>query len=232
MGRAKRPLYAVVAADARTPRDGRFIEDLGRYEPLNDPAVVSLNEARVLYWLEQGAQPSDTVRSLLHRQGLLLALHLRRKGKTEEEVAAAVSTHRTHREDKDHRARSISARDRRRQMLEAERRKAAEAAAEEARRHAEADAQAKAAAEEARRQVEAERERAAAEARAAQQAANAAQAAADAATAPVAEAPAAVAPVAEAPVAEAPAAEAVAEAVAEVVPETPAVDAGPEEAQG
>jgi small subunit ribosomal protein S16 len=210
MGRAKRPLYAVVAADARTPRDGRFIEDLGRYEPLNNPAVVSLNETRVLYWLEQGAQPSDTVRSLLHRQGLLLALHLRRKGKTEEEVATAVSTHRAHRADKDHRARSISARDRRRQMLEAERRKAAEAAAEEARRHAEAEAQAKAAAEEARRQVEAERERAAA----------------DAATAT------AEAPVAEVPAAEAPAAEAVAEAVADVVPETPAVDAGPEEAQG
>ena len=64
MGRKKRPIYAVVAADVRSPRDGRYIEDIGRYEPLNEPAVVTLRDDRALYWLEQGAQPTDTVRSL------------------------------------------------------------------------------------------------------------------------------------------------------------------------
>ncbi|MGA1494772.1 MAG: 30S ribosomal protein S16, partial [Rhodothermales bacterium] len=80
MGRKKRPVFAIVAADSRFPRDGRYIEDLGRYNPLDEPATLTLNPERCIYWLENGAQPSDTVRSLLSREGVMLALHMRRKG--------------------------------------------------------------------------------------------------------------------------------------------------------
>jgi len=90
MGRKKAPLYAIVATDSRSRRDGRFIEDLGRYEPVQEPAVVKINAERVMYWLRQGAQPSDTVRNLLSREGLMLHLHLVRKGKDESEIAEAV----------------------------------------------------------------------------------------------------------------------------------------------
>ena len=95
MGRKKAPLYALVATDSRSRRDGRFIEDLGRYEPVQEPAVVKINAERVMYWLRQGAQPSDTVRNLLSREGLMLQLHLVRKGKTEDEIAAEVDAFRT-----------------------------------------------------------------------------------------------------------------------------------------
>ncbi|HAY37835.1 MAG TPA: 30S ribosomal protein S16, partial [Bacteroidetes bacterium] len=72
MGRKKRPIYAIVSADARSPRDGRYIEDLGRYAPLDEPATMSLKNDRILHWLEAGAQPSDTVRSLLSKEGIML----------------------------------------------------------------------------------------------------------------------------------------------------------------
>ena len=70
----------IVAADQRDARDGRYIEDIGRYYPLHEPAEVWLDEERSLYWLENGAQPSDTVRSILHRRGLMLHHHLKKKG--------------------------------------------------------------------------------------------------------------------------------------------------------
>lgn len=69
-GAKKRPFYRVVVTDSESPRDGRFIETVGTYNPLQDPAEVSLKEERVKYWLGQGALPSDTVRSLLKREGL------------------------------------------------------------------------------------------------------------------------------------------------------------------
>ena len=90
MGRKKAPLYAIVATDSRSRRDGRFIEDLGRYEPVQEPAVVKVNAERVMYWLRQGAQPSDTVRNLLSKEGIMLHLHLVRKGKTDEEIVEAM----------------------------------------------------------------------------------------------------------------------------------------------
>lgn len=71
MGAKKRPSYRIVAADSRSPRDGRFIESLGFYDPLTEPATVKVNEDRVRHWLSVGAQPSDTVRNLLRRQGLI-----------------------------------------------------------------------------------------------------------------------------------------------------------------
>jgi len=70
-GRHKRPFFRVVAADSRMPRDGRYLEVVGTYDPLKNPAETRFNEARVLDWLSKGAQPSVTVRTLLRRAGIL-----------------------------------------------------------------------------------------------------------------------------------------------------------------
>jgi small subunit ribosomal protein S16 len=71
MGAKKRPFYRVIVADSRAPRDGRFIETLGTYNPLVNPAEIALNTEKVQLWLARGAQPSDTVRQIFARQGLL-----------------------------------------------------------------------------------------------------------------------------------------------------------------
>ena len=71
MGAKKRPFYRVIVADARAPRDGRFIETLVTYNPLTNPAAITLNVEKAQFWLSRGAQPSDTVRHLFARQGLL-----------------------------------------------------------------------------------------------------------------------------------------------------------------
>lgn len=69
-GAKKRPYYRIVVADSECPRDGRFLEKVGTYNPLLDPAEVTLNTDRVQYWLQQGATPTDTVKSLLKKQGV------------------------------------------------------------------------------------------------------------------------------------------------------------------
>jgi len=69
-GRKKRPFYRLVVADSRSPRDGKFIEMIGTYNPLTDPAEVKVDEERAIYWLKVGAQPSDTARSLLRKVGV------------------------------------------------------------------------------------------------------------------------------------------------------------------
>lgn len=69
-GSKKRPFYQVVVADERFPRDGRFIENLGQYDPKLDPPLVTLKEERTLEWLINGAQPTDTVKTLLKNQGV------------------------------------------------------------------------------------------------------------------------------------------------------------------
>lgn len=71
MGAKKRPFYRVVVADARSPRDGRFIESVGYYDPLRDPKVVKLDDERIRHWMSTGAKPSDAVRELMEREGLL-----------------------------------------------------------------------------------------------------------------------------------------------------------------
>jgi small subunit ribosomal protein S16 len=68
-GAKKKPFYRIVVADGESPRDGRFLEKVGTYDPLIDPAKVSLNSDRIKYWMEKGAIPSDTVKSLLKREG-------------------------------------------------------------------------------------------------------------------------------------------------------------------
>lgn len=70
-GRHKRPFYRIVAADSRMPRDGRYIEVLGTYDPLQTPAAITIKQERVMAWLNRGAQPSVTVHSLLDRTGVL-----------------------------------------------------------------------------------------------------------------------------------------------------------------
>ena len=70
MGSKGRPFYRVVVADQRSPRDGRFIENIGRYHPLNDPSVIEIDQDRALHWLRVGAQPSDQVRNLMQKVGI------------------------------------------------------------------------------------------------------------------------------------------------------------------
>ena len=70
-GSKKKPFYRIVAADSRSPRDGRFIEVLGNYDPLQNPAVVNVDEEKVIDWLRKGAQPTDSVRSLLTKKGVI-----------------------------------------------------------------------------------------------------------------------------------------------------------------
>ena len=69
-GAKKRPFYRIIAADNDSPRDGRFLEKLGTYNPLRDPAQVELNMDRVKYWIAQGAIPTDTVKTILRREGV------------------------------------------------------------------------------------------------------------------------------------------------------------------
>jgi small subunit ribosomal protein S16 len=70
MGAKKRPFFRVVVADSRSPRDGRFIENIGRYHPLSEPSVIEIDEERALHWLGVGAQPTDSVRNLLVKAGI------------------------------------------------------------------------------------------------------------------------------------------------------------------
>jgi small subunit ribosomal protein S16 len=70
IGGRKDPVWRVVVADRRSPRDGRFIETVGRYNAQTDPSTISLDEDRVRYWLAQGAQPTDSVKKLLRTQGI------------------------------------------------------------------------------------------------------------------------------------------------------------------
>ena len=67
-GAKKKPFYRIVVADSESPRDGKYLEAVGTYNPLRDPAEVSVKQERVQYWLEQGAIPTDTVRSLLKKE--------------------------------------------------------------------------------------------------------------------------------------------------------------------
>ena len=70
MGAKKRPSYRIVAADSRSPRDGAFIESVGFYDPVTDPATINVNLDRARHWIDNGAQPTDTVRSILKRAGV------------------------------------------------------------------------------------------------------------------------------------------------------------------
>ena len=68
-GTKKKPFYRIVVADIESPRNGKYLEKVGTYDPLFDPAKVSLNNERIQYWIDQGAKPTNTVKSLLKREG-------------------------------------------------------------------------------------------------------------------------------------------------------------------
>jgi len=89
-GKKQAPIYDILVANSTAPRDGRFIEKLGTYQPVSHPATILLNEERALYWLLNGAQPTDTARNVLQVQGVLYKKHLQvgvNKGAITQEVA-------------------------------------------------------------------------------------------------------------------------------------------------
>jgi small subunit ribosomal protein S16 len=91
-GRKQAPVYDIVVADARAPRDGKFIEKLGQYNPQSTPATISLKDDRAVYWLMVGAEPTDTTRKILSVRGVMLKKHLQvgvEKGAITQEVADA-----------------------------------------------------------------------------------------------------------------------------------------------
>jgi len=71
MGAKKNPFYRIVVADARSPRDGRFIEEIGYYDPATEPATIKIDEEKAMKWLADGAKPTDTAKSLLQKQGII-----------------------------------------------------------------------------------------------------------------------------------------------------------------
>jgi small subunit ribosomal protein S16 len=80
MGKKKQPIYRIIAADARSPRDGRFLEEVGFYDPNKEPMIIQLKETKVIKWIKNGAQPTETVKSLLKRYGLSYKLNLIKRG--------------------------------------------------------------------------------------------------------------------------------------------------------
>ena len=80
MGAKQRPFYRIVAADSKSPRDGKFIETIGTYNPVSNPAEVKIDKELALKWLNNGAQPTDTVKTLFRKEGIT-ALYAERKGK-------------------------------------------------------------------------------------------------------------------------------------------------------
>lgn len=86
MGKKRQPIYKVVAADVRSPRDGKIIEAFGLYNPKTNPVTVEIQEDRANYWLDVGAQPTDTVKNLLSREGILLKRELSKRGLPEDRV--------------------------------------------------------------------------------------------------------------------------------------------------
>ena len=87
MGKKRQPIFKVVVADVRSPRDGKYIEAIGLYNPKTDPATINLDEERALYWLGCGAQPTDTVKNILSKKGVLLKKELISEGLSEEDIS-------------------------------------------------------------------------------------------------------------------------------------------------
>lgn len=149
-GSKKRPFYFIVVANSTAPRDGKFIEKLGTYNPLSIPATVRINRERSLHWLQNGAQPTNTCRRILSFKGVLFLKHLMRgvnlglfdekaawekfeswNSEHEQVVAKREETHRQHKNDKRHAAMSESVRRVEEKMAAKAASKAEEAAAEE-----------------------------------------------------------------------------------------------------
>ncbi|RYE23644.1 MAG: 30S ribosomal protein S16 [Sphingobacteriales bacterium] len=149
-GSKKRPFYFIVVANSTAPRDGKFIEKLGTYNPLSIPATVRINRERSLHWLQNGAQPTNTCRRILSFKGVLYLKHLMRgvslslfdekaawekfeswNAEHEQVVAKREETHRAHKNEKRHTAMTESVRRVEEKMAAKAAAKAEEAAAEE-----------------------------------------------------------------------------------------------------
>ena len=91
MGRKKKPYYRIIAADSRSPRDGRFIEEIGVYNPISEPATIEVKQDRALYWLSQGAIPTETVNSLFRKTGINLRFDLKKRGVAEEKAVEEIA---------------------------------------------------------------------------------------------------------------------------------------------
>jgi small subunit ribosomal protein S16 len=143
-GRKKVPIYKIVAADSRSRRDGRFIEALGQYRPKNETGdKTALNEERVMYWLNVGAQPTDTVRSILSKEGILLKWHLEKKKIEPARASEIFNTWKANRDNKFEGLKNEKQRakdEAKRKLAEATRKKLEEAAAAEAAAQAAAEA--------------------------------------------------------------------------------------------
>ncbi len=99
-GRIRRPIYHIVVADSRSPRDGRIIEQVGRYDGVTEKKETKINEERISYWLDNGAKPTDAVQKILRHQGFLYKRHLQMWGKSEEEINAALEEWKANRASK------------------------------------------------------------------------------------------------------------------------------------
>ena len=99
-GRIRRPIYHIVVADSRSPRDGRIIEQVGRYDGVTEKKETKINEERISYWLDNGAKPTDAVQKILRQQGFLYKRHLQMWGKSEEEINAALEEWKANRASK------------------------------------------------------------------------------------------------------------------------------------
>ena len=95
-GRKKLPVYQIVVADARSPRDGKFLEVVGHYEPTAKPHAVTIKKDRIIYWMQTGAQPTATVNSLIRTTGLLYELRLKSMGRSEAEITAEMEKWQEH----------------------------------------------------------------------------------------------------------------------------------------
>ncbi|HFC12770.1 MAG TPA: 30S ribosomal protein S16 [Anaerolineae bacterium] len=89
-GKKRQPSYRVVVADSKSPRDGKYVEQIGRYDPMTNPSTFSIKEGRALYWLSVGAQPSDAVRRLLDKSGVIALLKRLHAGESMEALVAEV----------------------------------------------------------------------------------------------------------------------------------------------
>ncbi len=121
-GRKKQPIYDIAAMDSRKSRNGEFLEKFGQYNPMTNPATITMDRARALHWLRNGAQPTSIVRRLLSLQGITLELHMERKGKTADEISTSLEKH----------AATVQARLVRRKAKNEEKKRAAAKAAEAA----------------------------------------------------------------------------------------------------
>lgn len=103
MGKKKQPIYKIVAADSRAPRDGRFLEAVGTYNPRLTPSNVEIKENVLFKWLKRGAQPTETVHSLIKREGLMLKWRLMKKNSDEATIAAEMEKFQMVKADKERR---------------------------------------------------------------------------------------------------------------------------------